>query len=102
MCVSSSTPNELHQVTCIQGLPYKFVAAPDSKGFSEAPPAILDALNHLTWAGQDAIQDGSYKPFNELLCLGYMENQKIGVSPSVSRIASLCLSYRRTLDARRR
>ncbi|KAL9077233.1 MAG: hypothetical protein Q9161_000499 [Pseudevernia consocians] len=61
------------------GLPYKFVAAPDSKGFSEAPPAILDALNHLTWAGQDAIQDGSYKPFNELLCLGYMENQKIGM-----------------------
>lgn len=68
------------QLTQPQGLPYKFVAAMDSKGFSEAPPAILDALNHLTWAGQDAVRDGSYRPFNELLCLGYMENQSISVS----------------------
>lgn len=92
MCVPSSIPNELRQLTYVQGLPYKFVAAPDSKGFSEAPPAILDALNHLTWAGQDAIQDGSYRPFNELLCLGYMENQKIGVSPSMSHSTSFSLS----------
>lgn len=73
-------PSTFYLISCTQGFPYKFVAAPDSKGFSEAPPAILDALNRLTWAGQDAIQDGSYRPFNELLCLGYMENQKIGVS----------------------
>ena len=58
----------------------------DSKGFSEAPPAILNALNHLTWAGQDAVQDGSYRPFNELLCLGYMETQSISVSPSTCPI----------------
>ena len=52
----------------------------DSKGFSEAPPAITDALNHLTWAGKDSITDGSFQPFNELLCLAYMEEQEIGVS----------------------
>ena len=41
----------------------------------------MDALNRLTWAGQDAVQDGSYRPFNELLCLAYMEKMHIGVSP---------------------
>ncbi|KAF6226736.1 hypothetical protein HO173_012339 [Letharia columbiana] len=60
------------------GLPYNYVVAVDSRGFSEAPPAIMDAVNHLTWAGKDAIKDGSYRPFNELLCLGYMEKQSIG------------------------
>ena len=43
------------------GLPYKFVASPDTKAFSQAPPAIMDALNRLTWAGQDAVMDGSYR-----------------------------------------
>lgn len=66
----------------MQGLPYKYVVAVDSRGFSEAPSAIMNALNHLTWAGKDAIKDGSYRPFNELLCLGYMEKQEIGVSLS--------------------
>ena len=43
------------------GIPYKFVASPDTKAFSQAPPAIMDALNRLTWAGQDAVMDGSYR-----------------------------------------
>lgn len=80
MYVAATSPNNNHQLTHVKGLPYNFVAAPDSKGFSDAPPAIMDALSRLTWAGQDAVQDGSYRPFNELLCLGYMENQQIGVS----------------------
>ena len=54
----------------------------DSRPFSEAPPAIIDALNRVTWAGRDAVKDGSFKAFNELLSLGYMEKQAIGVSPS--------------------
>ena len=65
----------------MKGLPYKYIVAIDSRSFSEAPKAITNALNHLTWAGKDAIKDGSYRPFNELLCLGYMEKQEIGVSP---------------------
>ena len=52
----------------------------DSRGFSQAPSGIMDALNHLTWAGKDAVTDGSFRPFNELLCLGYMEEQSISVS----------------------
>ena len=50
---------------------------------------IMNALNRLTWAGKDAIRDGSYRPFNELLCLGYMENQSIGVSPFTCPVLSI-------------
>lgn len=64
-------------------MPYKYVVAMDSKGFSEAPSPIMDALNHLTWAGKDAVTDGSFRPFNELLCLAYMEDQAISVSSHV-------------------
>ena len=69
-----------HLLTHVKGLPYKYIVAIDSRSFSEAPAPIINALNHLTWAGKDAITDGSYRPFNELLCLGYMEKQAIGVS----------------------
>ena len=82
MYVSLDKITKLIPADYTQGLPYNFVAAPDSKGFSEAPPAILDALNHVTWAGQDAVQDGSFRPFNELLCLAYMEDQSIKVIAS--------------------
>ena len=51
----------------------------------------MDALNHLTWAGGDAISDGSYRPFNELLCLGYMEKQSIGVSFSDVSCSSILI-----------
>ena len=87
------------------GLPYKFVAAPDTKAFSQAPPAIMDALNRLTWAGQDAVADGSYRPFNELLCLGYMESQRIGMHDDGEKdlgpdIASLSLGGAATMNFR--
>lgn len=72
-------------MTPLQGLPYNYAAAIKSKAFSEAPQAITNALNHITWAGKDAIKDGSFKPFNELLCLGYMESQDIKVSPLMVR-----------------
>ena len=64
----------------MQGLPYDYAVGIQSKAFSEAPPAIMDAVNHITWAGKDAVTDGSFKPCNEMLCLAYMENQDIGVS----------------------
>ena len=43
----------------------------------------MEALNRVTWAGRDAVKDGSFKALNELLSLGYMEKQAIGVSPSI-------------------
>lgn len=60
------------------GYPYKYIAAVDSKGFSEAPPVILDTLNRLTWAGRDAVRDGSFEPFNEILCVAYHEKMGMG------------------------
>ncbi len=61
-------------------MPYKYVVDVDSKSFSEAPPVILNALNRLTWAGQQSNGVGQFQNYNELLTLGYFEEQKIGVS----------------------
>lgn len=60
-------------------MPYKYVVAVKSKGFSEAPPVMMNVLNRLSWAGKRVVNDGTYQQFNELLCLGYMEKQSIKV-----------------------
>lgn len=62
------------------GMQYKYIVSVSSKGFSEAPQVVMDALNRLTWAGQYCVSDGSFKDFNEELVLGYFEKQAIGVS----------------------
>ncbi len=62
------------------GMPYKYIVSVSSKGFSEAPKPVMDALNRLTWAGRYCVTDGSFKDFNEELVLGYFEKQAIGVS----------------------
>ncbi|KAK4229938.1 hypothetical protein QBC38DRAFT_69141 [Podospora fimiseda] len=78
------------------GARYKFGVSVQSKGFSEAPDAILRALHRLIWAKRvavpahnqflDKVEDkfvGEYtrptgsQDFNELLALGYMENDCI-------------------------
>ncbi|MCJ1470214.1 hypothetical protein MMC07_008859 [Pseudocyphellaria aurata] len=62
------------------GMPYKYIVAVDSKSFSEAPPVILEGLAALTWAGRQTVSSvngAEYQPCNELLALGYFENQKI-------------------------
>ena len=84
----------LHSLILIKGLPYKYIVAIDSRAFSEAPKAITNALNHLTWAGKTLITDGSYRPFNELLCLGYMEKQEIGVCLFDRLLDRLLMKYK--------
>ncbi|RYP75102.1 hypothetical protein DL771_002563 [Monosporascus sp. 5C6A] len=78
------------------GAYYKFgVVVKRSKGFDEAPDAILKGLHRLTWAGKTAIdaagkvagEEGvavskgsapaEFMPFNELLSLGYFETSVI-------------------------
>ncbi|KAL2130787.1 hypothetical protein VTI74DRAFT_5948 [Chaetomium olivicolor] len=78
------------------GARYKFGVSVQSKGFSEAPDVILRALQRLSWAKSaavastnkliatldaDNISPNAILPhdvnFNELLALGYMENDKI-------------------------
>ena len=68
------------------GMPYKYIVSVDSKGFSEAPKPVMDALKRLTWAGRYCVTDGSFKDFNEELVLGYFEKQAIGVSSSLRLI----------------
>lgn len=65
------------------GMPYKYVVSVDSKGFDEAPEAMLRTLGRLSWATEKAVMScgGTYLPPNELLTLGYFEEMKIGVSP---------------------
>ncbi|KAL4973844.1 hypothetical protein BDW66DRAFT_168322 [Aspergillus desertorum] len=62
------------------GAPYKYVVSVDSRGFSEACDSVLRALGRLTWATKNAVesQGGTARNPNELLMLGYFEDQKIG------------------------
>ncbi|KAL1884208.1 hypothetical protein VTK73DRAFT_5344 [Phialemonium thermophilum] len=74
------------------GAPYKFGVAVQSKSFDEAPPAILKALHRMLWGGNAAASSASewiknlsqVDPvpnrdvvFNELLSLGYMQDDRI-------------------------
>ncbi|KAK3365209.1 hypothetical protein B0T24DRAFT_428302 [Lasiosphaeria ovina] len=75
------------------GARYKFGVAVQSKGFDQAPEVILRALHRLIWAGSSAVKKttewidkdgrGPHSPpsdsndFNELLALGYMEDDRI-------------------------
>ncbi|KAK4187259.1 hypothetical protein QBC35DRAFT_385243 [Podospora australis] len=78
------------------GARYKFGVTVQSKGFNEAPAQILMALQRLIWAKNQAVmysnafigsQDaatvsqsallGDHQDFNELLALGYMEEDRI-------------------------
>jgi alkylated DNA repair dioxygenase AlkB len=62
------------------GAPYKYGVSVESKGFQDAPIAIVKALKRLTWAGQQTMDDRlePFHPFNELLSLGYFEETSIG------------------------
>lgn len=89
--------------TINKGARYKFGVTVQSKGFSEAPDVILRALQRLIWAKHVAVEhsnafiralDPRYGgeravvsdsgDFNELLALGYMEQDKINVSVLIS------------------
>ncbi|WYZ39262.1 hypothetical protein EsH8_III_001176 [Colletotrichum jinshuiense] len=84
------------------GAPYKFAVAVASKSFSEAPESIIGALKRMQWAGRVSIEmmnislkeyaklpdwrdltrcntlTEGFVDFNELLSLGYMEDDRIG------------------------
>lgn len=72
-------------------MPYKYVADQETTSLAEAPRLILNALHRLTWAGEQTVKDGSFKKFNEVLTLGYLEKQSIGVTHHSSRQVKLFL-----------
>jgi len=78
------------------GAPYKFGVSVQSKGFEDAPDSILRALQRMRWAGKQAVAEtvaamkgasvidcpnvaDTFVDFNELLSLGYMQQDKIDV-----------------------
>lgn len=67
-------------------MPYKYIVSVDSTEFSNAPHVIKQGLADLTWAGRktvayvDGFGGATYQDCNELLALGYLEGQSIGVS----------------------
>ena len=63
-------------------MPYKYIVSVDSKSFSEAHPTIMKVLHRLSWAAQQVVHDGSFTEFNELLAVGYFEDQRMNVSLS--------------------
>ncbi|KAE8329966.1 hypothetical protein BDV39DRAFT_213445 [Aspergillus sergii] len=89
------------------GNPYKYVAPVNSKGFDEAPGAVLHALGRLQWATERAVHLAGHtsNPPNEMLVLGYFANMKIGYHDDGETslgptIATLSLGARSTMQIR--
>lgn len=60
-------------------MPYKFIAATESRSFDDACDAIKATRSRLNWAAK-YVAKGDHKEFNEVLALGYFEKQAIDVS----------------------
>ncbi|TID23723.1 Oxoglutarate/iron-dependent oxygenase [Venturia nashicola] len=90
------------------GMPYKYVASPESSSMEDAPKAIRDSRSRLNWACRTILakQGRTFdNEFNEVLALAYMEGNKInyhddgefGLGPT---IATLSLGYPATMNIR--
>ncbi|RDW93718.1 uncharacterized protein DSM5745_01040 [Aspergillus mulundensis] len=89
------------------GCPYKFVVCVESRGFDQACDPVLRALGRLRWATETAVQSmgGTALEPNELLLLGYFEDQRIsyhddGESTLGPTIATLSLGSTATMSVR--
>ncbi|KAL2352420.1 hypothetical protein BJ546DRAFT_1100384, partial [Cryomyces antarcticus] len=79
------------------GMPYKFITAATFRSFDDACNTIKAARSRLNWA-QRYVNPGACKDFNEVLAIGYFEEQSInyhddgenGLGPT---IATLSLGY---------
>ncbi|KAI4243266.1 MAG: hypothetical protein LQ352_007068 [Teloschistes flavicans] len=60
------------------GLPYRFSADVPSMAFSQAPPIVMNALHKMIWAGEIASEGAPLDHLNEVLILGYFQDQAIG------------------------
>lgn len=90
------------------GMPYKFVAAASSSSFADSAAPIVNTRSRLNWAAQYILSRehpdkplasirAEWKPkeFNELLALGYLEEQKIsfhddgesGLGPTIATLS---------------
>ncbi|KAF2107779.1 hypothetical protein BDV96DRAFT_505799, partial [Lophiotrema nucula] len=76
------------------GMPYKFIAATASLPFDGAARAITDTRSRLNWASRVMVKE-QHVQFNEVLALGYFEQQKInyhddgefGLGPTIATLS---------------
>ncbi|ORY17231.1 hypothetical protein BCR34DRAFT_583702 [Clohesyomyces aquaticus] len=79
------------------GMPYKFIAATPSSSFSGAASAIISTRSRLNWASKFILGEevAAHQDFNEVLALGYFEQQKInyhddgefGLGPTIATLS---------------
>ncbi|KAF1849111.1 uncharacterized protein K460DRAFT_330755 [Cucurbitaria berberidis CBS 394.84] len=100
-------PNYCRHFAVNYGMPYKFIAATASQSFNDAARPITATRSRLNWAAKlllalesnqsvDDIEKGwKEKEFNEVLALGYFEQQKInyhddgeyGLGPTIATLS---------------
>ncbi|KAF2688391.1 hypothetical protein K458DRAFT_484466 [Lentithecium fluviatile CBS 122367] len=88
--LKTASNNYTQHFTVNFGMPYKFIAAASSARFEGATAPITDTRSRLHWAAKFAFaqhesktmevvsQEWKPKEFNEVLDLGYLEDQRIG------------------------
>ncbi|KAI9812295.1 MAG: hypothetical protein M1827_004744 [Pycnora praestabilis] len=86
----------VHSLTMTKGMPYKYAVAVDSQSFEGTPQTIRSARSRLNWAARYVLgAEEHLKEFNELLALGYFEQQAIhyhddgetGLGPTVATLS---------------
>lgn len=87
-----------NQFTKNFGMPYKFIAAPQSSSLDEAPKAIQNSRARLNWSARTLLarQGQTFdNEFNEVLALAYMQGNKInyhddgefGLGPTIATLS---------------
>lgn len=89
----------LTQHFCVNyGMPYKFIAATASRSFDTAAHSITATRSRLNWAARHCVGPETHNKeaeFNELLALGYFEQQRIsyhddgefGLGPTIATLS---------------
>ncbi|CAN9477329.1 unnamed protein product [Alternaria alternata] len=100
-------PNYCRHFAVNYGMPYKFIAATASRPFDGATRPITSTRSRLNWAAKlllaeengksmdEVCQEWQEKEFNEVLALGYFEEQKInyhddgefGLGPTIATLS---------------
>ncbi|KAI4931669.1 hypothetical protein J4E85_004264 [Alternaria conjuncta] len=100
-------PNYCRHFAVNYGMPYKFIAATASRSFDGAARPITSTRSRLNWAAkllltqetgtsmEEVNQEWQEKEFNEVLALGYFEEQKInyhddgefGLGPTIATLS---------------
>ncbi|KAL8871310.1 MAG: hypothetical protein Q9174_002827 [Haloplaca sp. 1 TL-2023] len=76
--VSHAPALAICSLTMCEGMPYTYSATNDVVPFDKSPELIIDSVYKMSWIGQNAMENTSLMPINEVLALGYLQGQHIG------------------------